>query len=90
LLLDGDLHQAFTSSKQCKVSLDLKEITASYASALGQPPFDPWMMTALLLHAYASGLYSWHPVGRDEETIRACIKNQEPQDRQMDQLALIP
>jgi transposase len=39
-------------------SLDLKEITASYASGLGQPPFDPWMMTALLLHAYASGLYS--------------------------------
>jgi len=39
-------------------SLDLKEITASYSSGLGQPPFDPWMMTALLLHAYASGLYS--------------------------------
>jgi transposase len=39
-------------------SLDLKEIAASYASNLGQPPFDPWMMTPLLLHAYASGLYS--------------------------------
>ena len=39
-------------------SLDLSEITASYKGALGQPPFDPWMMTALLLHAYASGLYS--------------------------------
>jgi transposase len=39
-------------------SLDLKEIAASYASNLGQPPFDPWMMTSLLLHAYASGLYS--------------------------------
>jgi transposase len=39
-------------------SLDLSEITASYASGLGQPPFDPWMMTALLLHAYASGLHS--------------------------------
>jgi transposase len=39
-------------------SLDLKEITASYSSGLGQPPFDPWMMTALLLHSYASGLYS--------------------------------
>ena len=33
-------------------------ITASYASALGQPPFAPFMMTALLLHSYASGLYS--------------------------------
>ena len=29
-------------------------------------------------------------VGRDEETIRAYIKDQEFQDRQMDQLALIP
>ena len=38
--------------------LDLSAITASYTSGLGQPPFDPWMMTALLLHAYASGLYS--------------------------------
>src|SRR5271167_1568917 len=39
-------------------SLDLKEITCSYVSELGQPPFDPRMMTALLLHGYASGLYS--------------------------------
>src|SRR5246500_2401117 len=39
-------------------SLDLKEITGSYVSGLGQPPFDPRMMVALLLHGYASGLYS--------------------------------
>src|SRR5260370_38365689 len=39
-------------------SLDLKEITCSYVSGLGQPPFDPRMMVALLLHGYASGLYS--------------------------------
>src|ERR1700747_470878 len=39
-------------------SLDLKEITGSYLSGLGQPPFDPRMMVALLLHGYASGLYS--------------------------------
>ncbi len=38
--------------------LDLSAIVGSYRSGLGQPPFDPWMMTALLLHAYASGLYS--------------------------------
>jgi len=38
--------------------LDLCAITGSYTSALGQPPFDPRMMTALLLHAYASGIYS--------------------------------
>src|SRR5271166_2986355 len=45
-------------------SLDLSEITASYSSGLGQPPFDPWMMTALLLHAYASGLYSSRRIAR--------------------------
>src|SRR5664280_556777 len=39
-------------------NLDLKEITGSYVSGLGQPPFDPRMMVALLLHGYASGLYS--------------------------------
>src|SRR4051812_26962899 len=39
-------------------SLDLGEIEGAYASALGQPPFDPCMMTALLLNGYASGIYS--------------------------------
>jgi len=39
-------------------SLDLSEIEASYASGLGQPPFHPGLMTALLLNGYASGLYS--------------------------------
>src|SRR5580658_1203972 len=38
--------------------LDLTEIVASYKSGLGQPPFDPRMMTALLLYAYCTGLYS--------------------------------
>jgi transposase len=38
--------------------LDLSAIRGSYISGLGQPPFDPRMMTALLLHGYASGLYS--------------------------------
>jgi transposase len=39
-------------------SLDLSGIAGSYTSGLGQPPFDPRMMTGLLLHGYASGLYS--------------------------------
>lgn len=39
-------------------SLDLRAIEAGYPSGLGQPPFDPQMMTALLLHGYASGIYS--------------------------------
>ena len=39
-------------------SLDLKAIMGSYGSGLGQPPFDPRMMVSLLLHGYATGLYS--------------------------------
>ncbi len=45
-------------------SLDLTEIAGRYTSGLGQPPFDPAMMTALLLHSYASGLYSSRRIGR--------------------------
>ena len=39
-------------------ALDLSAITGSYTSVLGQPPFDPRLMTGLLLHGYASGIYS--------------------------------
>jgi len=39
-------------------SVDLCEIEASYASPLGQPPYHPELMTALLLNGYASGIYS--------------------------------
>ncbi len=38
--------------------LDLSAIAGSYRSGLGQPPFDPRLMTGLLLHGYASGVYS--------------------------------
>jgi len=49
-------------------SLDLGAIGASYTSGLGQPPFDPAMMTALLLNGYVSGLYSSRRIAR------ACIE----------------
>lgn len=45
-------------------SLDLSAITGSYRSGLGQPPFDPRLMTALLLHGYASGIYSSRRIAR--------------------------
>lgn len=45
-------------------SLDLSGIIGSYRSGLGQPPFDPRLMTALLLHGYASGLYSSRRIAR--------------------------
>jgi transposase len=44
--------------------LDLSAIACSYRSMLGQPPFDPRMMTALLLHGYASGIYSSRRIAR--------------------------
>lgn len=45
-------------------SLDLKAITDSYNSPLGQPPFDPRLMVALLLNGYASGIYSSRRIAR--------------------------
>jgi len=45
-------------------SLDLSAIASSYSSGLGQPPFDPRLMTALLLHGYASGIYSSRRMAR--------------------------
>jgi transposase len=45
-------------------SLDLSTIVGSYRSVAGQPPFDPRLMTALLLHGYASGLYSSRRIAR--------------------------
>jgi transposase len=44
--------------------LDLSAIAGSYTSVLGQPPFDPRMMTGLLLHGYASGIYSSRRIAR--------------------------
>jgi transposase len=38
--------------------LGLAEITGTYGSERGQPPFNPIMMTALLLYSYCSGIYS--------------------------------
>jgi transposase len=49
-------------------SLDLGEITGSYTSALGQPPFDPRLMVALLLNGYASGIYSSRRIAK------ACVE----------------
>src|SRR3974390_940513 len=37
---------------------DLGEITCSYGGERGQPPYDPGMMTALLLYSYSRGIYS--------------------------------
>ena len=49
-------------------SLDLSEIMGRYRSDVGQPPFDPRQLTALLLNGYASGLYSSRRIAR------ACVE----------------
>jgi transposase len=49
-------------------SLELSEILGSYRSALGQPPFDPRLMVALLLNGYASGIYSSRRIAK------ACVE----------------
>ena len=38
--------------------LDLSAIVGSYQGEKGQPPYHPAMMVALLLYAYAVGIYS--------------------------------
>jgi len=38
--------------------LDLEEIERAYRVERGQPPYDPAMMTALLLYGYCNGVYS--------------------------------
>jgi transposase len=45
-------------------SLDLSAIESSYRSGVGQPPFEPQLMTALLLHGYASGVYGSRRIAR--------------------------
>jgi hypothetical protein len=42
----------------------LGKITGTYGSELGQPPFNPIMMTALLLYAYCSSIYSSRRVAK--------------------------
>ena len=44
--------------------LDLIEIVAAYSNEKGQPPFNPHMMTALLLYAYCRDLYSSRRIAR--------------------------
>jgi transposase len=48
--------------------LDLSAIMASYRGEKGQPPYHPAMMAALLLYAYAVGIYSSRRIAK------ACVE----------------
>ena len=62
--------------------LDLSEIYASYGGdGRGQPPYDPAMMTALLLYAYCVGLPSSRKIERacvEDVGFRVIAANQRP------------
>jgi transposase len=44
--------------------INLVEVTGCYGSERGQPPFDPIMMTTLLLYSYCCGIYSSRRIAR--------------------------
>jgi transposase len=48
--------------------LDLSTVMASYKGEKGQPPYHPAMMVALLLYAYAVGIYSSRRIAK------ACVE----------------
>jgi transposase len=54
----GESHLARFVLSVVRDEIDLSQITGTYGSERGQPPFDPAMMTALLLYANCSGIYS--------------------------------
>jgi transposase len=45
-------------------SLDLSAILEAYREERGFPPYDPAMMTALLLYAYCQGIYASRRIGK--------------------------
>jgi len=63
-----DSHLSVFVRNLCTDSLDLTEIYDSYKNEKGSPPFDPTMMTALILYAYSSGVYSSRKIAK------ACIE----------------
>jgi transposase len=62
--------------------LDLSEVYASYGGdGRGQPPYDPKMMTALMLYAYCVGLPSSRKIERacsEDVAFRVIAANQRP------------
>ena len=57
-------HTARFISETVEEALDLSSIYASYENATGAPPFDPRMMTKLLLYGYSVGVTSSREIER--------------------------
>ena len=57
-------HPAHLIREIVREELELGTILATYEEPRGYPPFHPGMMTALLLYAYAQGIYSSRRIAR--------------------------
>jgi transposase len=57
-------HAAHLVREIVREELDLGAILSTYEEPRGYPPFYPGMMTALLLYAYAQGIYSSRRIAR--------------------------
>jgi transposase len=57
-------HVAHFVRNLVREELELSAILESYTETRGYPPFDPAMMTALLLYAYSQGVYSSRRIAR--------------------------
>src|SRR5918996_1112510 len=57
-------HPAHLIREIVREELELGAILSTYEEPRGYPPFHPGMMTALLLYAYAQGIYSSRRIAR--------------------------
>jgi transposase len=57
-------HPAHFVRDLVREDLDLSAIVEDYDEVRGYPPYDPWMMTALLLYGYSRGVYSSRRLAR--------------------------
>jgi transposase len=57
-------HLAHFVRDTVRTGLDLSAILSSYGEERGYPPYDPTMMTALLVYAYSQGIYSSRRIAR--------------------------
>jgi transposase len=65
-------------------ALDLRAIEETYAEERGYPPYDPRMMTTVLLYAYCTGTYSSRKIARqlvDSVAFRFLAAGNEPDFR---------
>lgn len=60
-------HPAHFVRDLVREDLDLSAIVEDYDEVRGYPPYDPWMMTALLLYGYSRGVYSSRRLARSCE-----------------------